>query len=58
VVLLAEAQEHGAAFQIFVGDLEAERLRVEIPRLLGVADVQHHVTESLRLDHAVLPEHR
>src|SRR5439155_5656930 len=55
VVLLAEAEEHGAALEILVGHLEPQGLRVEIPRFLGVPDVQHDVTESLCLDHGVLP---
>src|SRR3989475_12992240 len=51
VVLLAEAEEHRPALEVLVGHLQAQRLRVEIPRLLGVPDVQHDVTEPLRLDH-------
>ena len=51
VVLLAEAQEHHAALQVLVGDLQAQRLRVEVSRLLGVADLQDDVAEPLCLDH-------
>src|SRR5438445_5055711 len=58
VVLLAEAEEHGAALEILVSHLEAQGLRVEVPRFLSVPDVQHDVTESLRLDHGVLPRAR
>src|SRR5882762_6621961 len=51
VVLLAEAEEHRPALEVLVGHLQAQRPRVEIPRFLGVPDVQHDVTEPLRLDH-------
>src|SRR2546422_5796187 len=55
VVLLAKAEEYGAPLQVLVGDLQTQRLRVEVPRFLRVADVEHDVTEPLRLDHGVPP---
>src|SRR5262249_53784423 len=55
VVLLAEAEEHRAALQIFVGHLQAQGLRVEVARFFGVPDVQYDVAEPLRLDHGVPP---
>ena len=51
VVLLAEAEEYGAPLQVLVGDLQTQRLGVEVPRFLRVSDVEHDVTEPLRLDH-------
>src|SRR5438034_11754454 len=58
VVLLAEAEEDRAPPQVLVGHLQAQRLRVEIPRLAGVPDLQHDVTEPLRLNHGSLRARR
>jgi len=48
VVLLAEAEEHGATLQVLVGHLQAQALRVTNPAILGVPDRQYDVTEPLR----------
>src|SRR6266545_5430503 len=58
VVLLAEAEEDRAPLQVLVGHLQAQRPRVEIPRLAGVPDLQHDVTEPLRLNHGSLRARR
>jgi hypothetical protein len=55
VVLLPEAEKHRTPREVLVGHLEAQRLDVEVPGLAGVADLQHHVTELLCLDHRSLP---
>ena len=55
VVLLAEAEKHGPARQVLVGDLETEGAGVELAGTLGVADLQHDVAELARLDHDVPP---
>src|SRR2546423_3312672 len=55
VVLLAEAQEDGAARAILVRQLEPEGPHVEVLRLLRVPDPQHDVAELPRLDHGWPP---
>src|SRR5262245_6640604 len=55
VVLLAEAEEDGSPLEVFVGDLQPERSRVEIPRRASITDLQHDVTEFARLNHGSPP---
>ncbi len=55
VVLRAEAEKHRTPREVLVRHLEAQRLDVEVPGLARVADLQHHVTELLCLDHRSLP---
>src|SRR5437867_6869061 len=58
VVLLAEAEEDRAPLQILVGHFQTQRPRIKIPRLAGVPDLQHDVTEPLRLNHGSLRARR
>src|SRR5262249_11256894 len=51
VLRLANAEEHGPAPEFFVAPLQAQRLRVEVARFLGVPDVQDDVPEPFCLDH-------
>src|SRR5262249_7228856 len=55
VVLAAEAEKDGPALQIFMGDLESERPRVEIPRGGGVAHLEDNVSELAGLNHDIPP---
>src|SRR5712691_3446291 len=54
VVLLAEAEEHGPPLHVLVGDLQTEGPSVKVPRLAGVTNFQHDVTELTCLNHGSL----
>src|SRR5206468_10544175 len=55
VVLAAEAEEDGAVLQVLVGELEAERARVELLGFLGIANLQHDVAKLAGSNHRCAP---